>query len=110
MIYFMQEMQSHKSKQAVFQIWVWYHKKELLVWVLYQMFSLDLINLTSISSAVKFNHEENIYIYIYTYTDQNYKRNILLLPTFFMSWTQRSNNFSMHTKVLFLSDIVYKSV
>ncbi len=35
---------------------------------------------------------------------------LLLLPPFFMSWTQRSKTFSMYTKGLFLSNIVHKSV
>ncbi len=34
----------------------------------------------------------------------------LFLPLFFMSWTQRSKNFYMYTKGLFLSNIFLKSV
>ncbi len=45
-----------------------------------------------------------IYIYIYTLT-KIINATLLFLPLFFMSWTQRSNNFSMYTKRLFLSNI-----
>ncbi len=52
-----------------------------------------------------------IYIYIYIYTlSKIINATILFLPPFFMSWTQRSNTFSMYTKGLFLSNIVHKSV
>ncbi len=43
-----------------------------------------------------------IYIYIYIYTEKNYKRNTFVFAPFFMSWTQISKTFSMYTKGLFL--------
>ncbi len=47
-----------------------------------------------------------IITYVYIYTEQKYKCNTFIFASyFFMSWTQRSQTFSMYTKCLFLSNI-----
>ncbi len=57
---------------------------------------------------IKIKYNTYIYMYMCLYTEQNKK--LLFLPSFFISWTQRSKTFSMCTKGLFLSNIIHKSV
>ncbi len=49
-----------------------------------------------------------IYIYIYIYTEQNYKCNTFVFTP--IVHELNSNTFSTYTKGLFLSNIVHKSV
>ncbi len=49
--------------------------------------------------------------YIYIYTEQNYKHNTFVFaPIFSKKLKDFTKTFSMYTKGLFLSNIVYKSV